>query len=83
MKLTSFTRNGNSGYGVVVDDGIIDLTTTIDDVSDLKGLLESNRLAQAALEEDVLHKHLEANPPHGYFSLLWRLSVCHRQPLSD
>ena len=48
MKLTSFTRNGTSGYGVVVDDGIIDLTTAIDDVSDLKGLLESNRLAQAA-----------------------------------
>ena len=48
MKLTSFTRNGTHGYGVVVADGIIDLTTTIDGVSDLKDLLESDRLAQAA-----------------------------------
>ena len=48
MKLTSFTRNGTHGYGVVVADGIIDLTTTIDGVSDLKDLLESDRLAQAS-----------------------------------
>ena len=48
MKLSSFTRNGTHGYGVVNANGIIDLTTAIDGVSDLKGLLESNRLAQAA-----------------------------------
>ena len=48
MKLTSFTRNGTHGYGVVVAGGIIDLTTAIDGVSDLKDLLESDRLAQAA-----------------------------------
>ena len=44
MKLTSFARNGTHGYGVVVPDGIIDLTTAIDGVSDLKDLLESDRL---------------------------------------
>ena len=48
MKLSSFTRNGTHGYGVVNANGIIDLTTAIDGVSDLKGLLESDRLAQAA-----------------------------------
>ncbi len=48
MKLTSFTRNNASGYGAVTDDGIVDLSSSIEGVSDLKTLLETGRLAEAA-----------------------------------
>ena len=48
MKLTSFTRNNASGYGAVTDDGIVDLSSLIEGVSDLKTLLETGRLAEAA-----------------------------------
>jgi 2-keto-4-pentenoate hydratase/2-oxohepta-3-ene-1,7-dioic acid hydratase in catechol pathway len=48
MKLTSFTRNNASGYGAVTDDGIVDLSSSIEGVSDLKTLLETDSLAEAA-----------------------------------
>ena len=48
MKLTSFTRNNTSGYGAVTDDGIVDLSSSIEGVSDLKTLLEAGNLAEAA-----------------------------------
>ncbi len=48
MKLTSFTRNNTSGYGAVTDDGIVDLSSSIKGVSDLKTLLEAGSLAEAA-----------------------------------
>ncbi|SVA77178.1 uncharacterized protein METZ01_LOCUS130032, partial [marine metagenome] len=48
MKLTSFTRNNTSGYGAVTDDGIVDLSSSIEGVSDLKTLLEAGSLAEAA-----------------------------------
>ena len=48
MKLTSFTRNNASGYGAVTDDGIVDLSSSIEGVADLKTLLETGRLAEAA-----------------------------------
>ncbi len=48
MKLTSFTRNNTSGYGAVTDDGIVDLSSSIESVSDLKTLLEAGSLAEAA-----------------------------------
>jgi 2-keto-4-pentenoate hydratase/2-oxohepta-3-ene-1,7-dioic acid hydratase in catechol pathway len=48
MKLTSFTRNNASGYGAVTDDGIVDLSSSIEGVSDLKTLLETGRQAEAA-----------------------------------
>ena len=48
MKLTSFIRNGTRGYGAVTDDGICDLTSAINGISDLKGLLETGGLSRAA-----------------------------------
>ena len=48
MKLTSFIWNGIRGYGAVTDDGICDLTSAINGVSDLKGLLETGGLSRAA-----------------------------------
>ncbi len=48
MKLTSFIRNGIRGYGAVTDDGICDLTSAINGISDLKGLLETEGLSRAA-----------------------------------
>ena len=48
MKLTSFIRNGTRGYGAVTDDGICDLTSAINGISDLKGLLETGGLPRAA-----------------------------------
>ena len=48
MKLTSFIRNGTRGYGAVTDDGICDLTSAINGISDLKGLLETRGLSRAA-----------------------------------
>ena len=48
MKLTSFIRDKTSGYGVVTEDGIIDLSSSIEGASDIKSLLETNSMAQAA-----------------------------------
>ena len=48
MKLTSFIRNGTRGYGAVTDDGICDLTSAINGISDLKGLLVTGGLSRAA-----------------------------------
>ena len=48
MKLTSFIRNGTRGYGAVTDDGICNLTSAINGISDLKGLLETGGLSRAA-----------------------------------
>ena len=48
MKLTSFIRDKTSGYGVVTEDGIIDLTSSIEGASDIKSLLETNSMARAA-----------------------------------
>tara|TARA_B100001013_G_scaffold344177_1_gene273800 strand:- start:112 stop:960 length:849 start_codon:yes stop_codon:yes gene_type:complete len=48
VKLTSFIRNGTRGYGAVTDDGICDLTSAINGISDLKGLLETGGLSRAA-----------------------------------
>ncbi|MEC8870193.1 MAG: fumarylacetoacetate hydrolase family protein, partial [Pseudomonadota bacterium] len=48
MKLTSFIRNGTRGYGAVTDDGICDLTSAINGISDLKGLLAIGGLSRAA-----------------------------------
>ena len=48
MKLTSFIRDKTSGYGVVTEDGIIDLSSSIEGASDIKSLLETNSMARAA-----------------------------------
>ena len=48
MKLTSFSRNNVAGYGAVTDGGVIDLTSAIEGAPDLKNLLETDGLAQAA-----------------------------------
>ena len=48
MKLTSFIRDKTSGYGVVTEDGIIDLSSSIEGASDIKSLLETNSMAWAA-----------------------------------
>ena len=48
MKLTSFIRNGTRGYGAVTANGICDLTSAINGISDLKGLLETGGLSRAA-----------------------------------
>ena len=48
MKLTSFIRDKTSGYGVVTEDGIIDLSSSIEGASDIKSLLETKSMARAA-----------------------------------
>ncbi len=48
MKLTSFIRDKTSGYGVVTEEGIIDLSSSIEGASDIKSLLETNSMARAA-----------------------------------
>lgn len=49
MKLISFCRAGNTGFGAVVDGGIVDLTGRISpDISDIRGLLEQDAMTEAA-----------------------------------
>ena len=47
MRLTSFTRNGQPGFGATLDDGLVDLTGKIDGSATLQALLERDGLAKA------------------------------------
>lgn len=47
MKLVSFQRNGAPGYGVVKDDGVVDLGAKLTNAPTLKALLESGSLDEA------------------------------------
>jgi hypothetical protein len=43
MKLTSYTRLGKSGFGAVVDNGIVDLTGRLDTgIDTLRGAIAAN-----------------------------------------
>lgn len=47
MKLASFKRNGRSGFGAVIDGGLIDLTGKIAGATTLKELLEAQAVDEA------------------------------------
>lgn len=47
MKLVSFRRNGTSGYGVVKDDGIVDIGARLSSAPTLRALLETDGLDKA------------------------------------
>ncbi|WP_213953700.1 MULTISPECIES: fumarylacetoacetate hydrolase family protein [unclassified Variovorax] len=49
MKLVSFERYGKTGFGVVVDDGVVDLGLALEGrFADLKGLLQGDGMAAAS-----------------------------------
>lgn len=49
MKLVSFSRNGQQGYGAVTDKGVVDLRAAMGSrFADLKALLAADALAEAA-----------------------------------
>ena len=49
MKLVSFSRNGQQGYGAVTDQGVVDLGAVLGSrFADLKALLAADALAEAA-----------------------------------
>jgi len=49
MKLASFERAGNAGFGAVIDDGIIDLSAALGGkYADLKALLAADAVVEAA-----------------------------------
>lgn len=49
MKLVSFSRNGQAGYGAVTDQGVVDLGAVMGSrFADLKALLAADALAEAA-----------------------------------
>ena len=48
MRLLSFEANGRASFGVVADDGVIDLAPRLPDVADLHALFTADRLGDAA-----------------------------------
>lgn len=48
MKFVSFTKEGRDGFGIITEDGIIDLTNKIVGASSLRHLIENQELEAAA-----------------------------------
>ena len=65
MKLLSFLRNGNTGFGLVKNNGIIDLSGTLgDDVRTIKKVLELDLLD--LIEDKALQKKISKNARNLY-----------------
>jgi len=50
MRYLSFTKDGKSGFGAIIDNGVVDLGAAHPELPDLRGAIREDRLAALADE---------------------------------